>query len=115
MNEILKRLDVEEKHNLMRDDFFIHDIRVEETGNERPFTLDRCTEYELSVKCGVRFWANKVQKPDAQKAATEALVDQMFADFRAVVKRGISQTYNGDREGVLDALHTLLDMTEVKP
>ena len=112
MNAILKNLRVEKKHRTMRDDFFIMDINIAETGNEKPYTLDSNVEYELTAKFGARFWANSVQLRDAEKRARKALSAALFGDLRAVALRGVAETHNGDREAVLNVFSEILEMTE---
>ena len=51
-----------------------------ETGEIRPYTVDRCTEHELTLRIAVKFWANRAQYCNARNVAERALATLLYHD-----------------------------------
>jgi len=83
------------------------DMSVRETGETRP-VIDRCTQYELSAKIGVLFWANQAQYNDALRSAQQLLLNRLHEDVLGEVAELQSALFSQDIE------HALLIVGKIK-
>lgn len=52
-----------------------------ESGATKLHGFDDQREYLMSVRCGVTFWANSAQLPQARKTAERLLMDTLYRDL----------------------------------
>lgn len=77
------------------------------TGRVRTFTPDRNEEYELQVKIGATFWANKAQLSRAREHAKRVLADLLYRDVLVELSGIRHAVYDGDRAAALQRLAEL--------
>jgi len=70
---------VAKSESMWGEPFSMH-MQQHETGEIRPYTLDRNVEHELAATLAVRFWANSAQLPQARVVTERALADLLYSD-----------------------------------
>lgn len=72
-----------------------------QTGEFKPNTLDRNTEWSLTLILRVNFWANQAQYHDARKIAEKVLVTKLYQDTLGDLAELRLQISNGNRMGAI--------------
>jgi|SRR5690348_11383427 len=87
------------------------EIRTDETGRMAD-TIDRSTEYLLTLRLAQNFWANRAQRDAAHKAALRALAAHLYEDVLREIPHLILAIESGDREEALVAALRIQSATQ---
>ena len=72
-----------------------------ESGNIRPGTMDRHTEFILTARIVTNFWANQAQYNDARRTAERVLAHQLFQPLPQMLDALRRAIFSGDTREAL--------------